>query len=79
MLAQYLASQGAANLQKSKTNSVKGVNSPQVNKERIFHVPLLVVSFCTVSPSNTIYAEASAQPCFQIVLIFSPNLRLVFL
>ena len=38
MLAQYLISQGATNLQKLKTKSVKAVDSPQVSKERTFHV-----------------------------------------
>ena len=42
MLAQYLVLLGATNLLKSKAKSVKAVNSPQVDKERIFRVQLVV-------------------------------------
>ena len=45
MLAQYLVSKRAPNLHKSKKKSVKTANSPQINKERILHVHLLVKSF----------------------------------
>ena len=48
MLAQYLVSLGATNLQKSKINNATAVNSSQVNKERTFHVHLLMESFCIV-------------------------------
>ena len=48
MLVQYLVSQGATYLRKSKIESLKAVNSPQVNKERTFRVHLLVKSFCIV-------------------------------
>ena len=58
MLAQYLVSLEATNLQKSKTESVKAVNSPQVSKEGTFHVHLLMESFCIVS-KNTFYRKAS--------------------
>ena len=48
MITQYLVSQGASNLQKSKTKSVKAVNCPQVNKEMTFHCQLLMESFCII-------------------------------
>ena len=46
MLAQYLVSLRATNLRESKIKSVMAVNSPQNNKERTFHVHLLVESDC---------------------------------
>ena len=48
MLAQYLVSQGATDLRKSMKRSVEAVHSPQVNKERAFHIHLSVESFCIV-------------------------------
>ena len=48
MLAHYLALLGATNLQKSKTKSVKAVNSLRVNKEGTFYFHLSMESFCIV-------------------------------
>ena len=51
---------GTTDLQKWKTKSLNAVNSPQVNKERAFHVHLLVESFC-IFPRNTFYDKASGS------------------
>ena len=48
MLVQCLVLLAATNLRRSKTKSIKAVNSPQVNKERAFHAHLSMASFCTV-------------------------------
>ena len=42
MLAEYLALQGATNLRKSTKRSARADDSPRVNKERSFHVYLLL-------------------------------------
>ena len=45
MLAQHLALQGATNLRRSMKRSVEAVDSPQLKKERTFHVHLSLESF----------------------------------
>ena len=65
MLVLYQVSLGAANLRKWKTKSFKAVNSHQVNKERAFHVHLLMESFCIVF-QNTFNDKASGLALFLI-------------
>ena len=60
-------------MQKWKTERLKAVNPPQANKERTFHVHLLVKSFCIVF-QITFYDEASGSALF---LIFHHNLLLI--
>jgi len=70
MLAQYLVSLGPTNLRKSKTKNVIVINSPQVNKERIFHVHLLMDSFVSCT-KNTFHDKASGSALFLILSYFS--------
>ena len=48
-----------------RQKSVKAVNSPQVKKEKICHIHLLVESDCTVL-QNTFYDKASGSALFLI-------------
>ena len=70
MLAQYLVSLGAANLRKSKSKIFKAVNSPQVNKERTFHVHLLLESFCIVIQKYILQQGFSLSLVLNLFLIF---------
>ena len=70
MLAQYLALQGVTYLRKSMKRSVIVVNSPQANKERTFHVNLLVESFCIV------FQKYILRQCFRLSVAL--NFFLIF-
>ena len=48
MLGHYLVSLGATYSRKSKRRSDMAINSPQANKERMFHVHMLVNSLSIV-------------------------------
>ena len=89
-----LVSQGATNLRKSKTRSVKAVNSPQVNKERTFRVHLLVESFCIsiqkyilqqgfrlsrVLKMFLTFHHISSSCCYKIVLIKEEGIDIIFI
>ena len=70
ILAQYLVSLGATNLQKPKGRSDKAVNSPKANKERIFHVYKLEERLCSFVQKHIL------RQCFRIKLVH--NLLLMF-
>ena len=65
MLAQYLALLGANYLRKSTQRNDKALDSSQVNKERTFHIYLLVGSFYIVFQKYT-YDKASGSASFLI-------------
>ena len=65
MLAEYLALQRATNPYKSKRKSDEAVNSSYVNKERTFHVQILVESSCIIAQKK-FYDSASASALFLI-------------
>ena len=74
MLAQYLVSQGATNLRKSRTKNVMTVNILQVNKERTFQIHLLVEASSSFS-NNTFYDKASGLALFLICSYFSTKFQ----
>ena len=70
MLAEYLVSLGATNLQKSKAKGIKVVNSPQASWERIFHVHLLVENFCIVFQKYILRQGFGLSLALNLFLIF---------
>ena len=73
MLAQYLVSLRAANLRKLRTKSVMAVNSPQVNKQRTFHIRWWKLS--TSFSKNTFYDKASGSDFFSLCSYFSTKFQ----
>ena len=69
MLAQYLDLLGATSLRRSEKKSFKAVNSPQVNKERSFHVHLLVESFSIISQKYFLRQGFSLNLVLNLLLI----------
>ena len=62
MIARYLVSLGATNLQKSKTKSVMAVNSPQVDKERTVSCPFVSRKLLSRFPKIRFTTRLQAQP-----------------
>ena len=62
---------------KIKEKSVKAVNSPQVNKERTFHISLFRKAFASLIRS-IFYNKASDSALFLIYSYFILNLFLIF-
>ena len=70
MLAQYLVLLGAISLQKSMKKSIKAVSSPQIEKERTFHVHLLMESFYVIFKKYVLGQGFSLSFVLNLFLIF---------
>ena len=70
MVAQHLVLQGAKNSQQSKRRSDKAVNSLQANKERIFHVHMLVESLCIAIQKYVLWQCSGLKLVLNFFLMF---------